>query len=194
MTIASTSAEERNPHQVLSERDAANVRSEYCTIRWHVTQTYANHEKRVADHLSMRQITNFVPLYESVRQWKDRRVMLRLPLFPGYIFTRIEWQSRLRVLQVPGVARLVEFGGIPAALPEDEIDALRLGLRSGLRISPHPYLTVGRRVRIVHGPLAGLDGILSRWKGRCRVVLSLDAIQRSVAVDVDVCAVEPIFG
>jgi transcription antitermination factor NusG len=159
--------------------------------RWYAAYTSANHEKRVAEQLAARAVEYFLPLYDSVRRWKDRRVTLQLPLFPGYVFVRMELRNRLHVLQTPGVARLVGFNGTPTALPHEEIDALRAGLTRGVRVEPHPYLSVGRRARIKHGPLTGMEGVLVRWKGNWRVVLSLDLIQRSVAVDVDAAAVEP---
>lgn len=167
--------------------------AEFCQPRWYAAYTSANHEKRVAEQLEARTVEHFLPSYSSVRRWKDRRVTLQLPLFPGYVFVRMELRNRLQVLQLPGVARLVGFGGMPTPLPQEEIDALRAGLAGGLRAEPHPYLNVGRRVRVKQGPLAGLEGILLRWKGNWRVVLSIDLIQRSVAVDVDASALGPMI-
>src|SRR6266852_6040144 len=92
---------------------------------WYAAYTVANHEKRVAEQLGLRSVEHFVPLYESVRRWKDRKVRLQLPLFPGYVFVRLALRDRLRVLQVPGVARLVGFNGQPAVLPDKEIEALQ---------------------------------------------------------------------
>jgi len=137
-------------------------------------------------------VEHFLPLYESVRIWKDRRVKLQLPLFPGYVFVRLALRDRLRVLQVPSVVRLVGFNGHPAALPDREIEALRASVAMQLRAEPHPYLTVGRRVRIKSGPLAGVEGILTRKKNAFRVVLSLDFILRSAAVEVDISDIERI--
>lgn len=158
---------------------------EYHEARWYAAYTIANHEKRVAEQFATSAVSCFLPLYSCVRRWKDRRVTLQLPLFPGYVFVHVALRDRLRVLQTPGVARLVEFSGKPAALPEYEVEALMRGLRSGLRVEPHPYLAVGQRVRIKQGPLAGLEGIIRRLKGNWRVILSLDLIQRSVSVDLD---------
>jgi transcription antitermination factor NusG len=118
--------------------------------------------------------------------------MLQMPLFPGYVFVRMALRDRLQVQQVPGVAHLVGFDGTPAALPDEEIDALRTSLESGVRAEPHPYLTVGRHVRLKSGPLAGMQGILVRRKGNFRVVISIELIQRSVAVDADVADVEAL--
>lgn len=164
---------------------------EYLEPHWYAAYTSANHEKRVAEQLEARDVECFLPLYASVRRWKDRRVTLQLPLFPGYVFVRMALRNRLQVLQIPGVARLVGFGGIPAALPQAEVDALRAGLASGIQAEPHPFVTVGRRVRIKEGPLAGFEGVLQRWKGDWRVVLSLELIQRSVAVEVEASTLAP---
>ncbi len=154
--------------------------------RWYAAYTCANHEKRVAEQLEVRSVEHFVPLYESVRQWKDRKIRLQLPLFSGYVFVRLALRDRLRVLEVPGVVRLVGFNGLACALPDSEIEALKTGLASGVRAEPHPYLIVGRRVLITGGPFAGLEGVLKRKRNSLRVVVSLYLIQRSVAVDVDV--------
>jgi len=117
---------------------------------------------------------------------------LQLPLFPGYVFVRMAVVDRLRVLQVPGVVRLVGFNGQLAALPDEEIEALKNGLAGGVRVEPHPFLTAGRRVRIKAGPLEGREGILLRRKGSLRVVLSIEVIQRSIVVDVDVADIQPL--
>jgi len=157
----------------------------YSEVRWYAAYTCANHEKHVAEQLGVREVEHFLPLYASVRRWKDRRVTLELPLFPGYVFVRIALRNRLHVQQVPGVARLVGFDGTLAALPDQEIEALRTSLGSAVRAEPHQYLTVGRRVRVKNGPLAGMEGVLLRRKGSFRLVISLELIQRSVAVDLD---------
>jgi transcription antitermination factor NusG len=159
--------------------------AEYCEQRWYAAYTSANHEKRVSQQLGVRRVEHFLPLYSSVRQWKDRKVKLDMPLFPGYVFVRLALRDRLSVLQVPGVACLVGFNGTPAALPADEIEGVRASLVEGVRVQPHPYLAVGRRVRLQSGPLAGLTGIVVRRKSGLRFVVSVDLIQRSVAVELD---------
>lgn len=160
--------------------------------RWYAAYTSANHEKRVARQLTERSLEHFLPTYESMRRWKDRRKRLELPLFPGYVFVHLAMRDRLRVLQVPGVAKLVGFGGLPTALPEGEIEALRASLARGVRAEPHPYVQVGRRVRVTAGALAGVEGRVVRRKNRSRFVISLDLIQRSVAVEVEALEVEPV--
>lgn len=159
---------------------------------WYAAYASANHEKRVAEQLSARDVEHFLPLYASVRRWKDRRVKLELPLFPGYVFVRLALRDRLQVLQVPGVAKLVGFNGSPTALPQEEIAALRTSLANGVRADPHPHLAAGRRVRVKSGSLAGLEGVLVRKKNSTRFVISLDLIMRSVAVDIEGSEVEPV--
>lgn len=154
--------------------------------------TRANHEKRVAAQLVERGVESFLPQYESVRKWKDRWVRLRMPLFPGYIFVHLALQNRLKVLQVPGVACLVSSAGRPVAVPEEELASIREFQDKGLGVEPHPYLKAGKRVRVRSGPLAGAQGILLRRKGNFRLVISIELIQRAVAVDVDVTDVEPL--
>ena len=161
---------------------------------WYAAYTRAQHEKQVAAELETREVEHFLPLYSSMRRWKDRRVQLELPLFPGYVFVRLALRERLRVLQVPSVVRLVGFSGQPTALPDTEMEIMRSGLSQSLRAEPHPFLTVGRRVRITGGPFAGLEGVLRRKKSSMRVVVSLGLIQRSVAVDVDIADVRPVAG
>ena len=161
---------------------------------WYAAYTCAQHEKRVAAELRARKVEHFLPLYSSVRRWKDRRVSLDLPLFPGYVFVRLALCDRLRVVQIPSVVRLVGFGGLPTPLPDEELEILRSGICRSLGAEPHPFLTVGRRVRITGGPFAGLEGILKQKKKNLRVVVSLELIQRSVAVDVDAADVRPGIG
>jgi transcription antitermination factor NusG len=167
-------------------------RSEYFSARWYVAQTRSRHEKSVAEQLEGKGIEHFLPLYETVSRWKDRRMRLQMPLFAGYIFVRFPLSERLRALEIPGLARLVSFGGLAVALPDDEMEAMRNGLMSSLRAEPHPYLIVGRRVRIMGGPFAGIEGVLKRKKSNLRVVVSLDLIQRAIAVDVAATDIEPL--
>lgn len=164
----------------------------YLDPSWYAVCTFSNHEKRVGEQLRERAVEHFLPLYSSVRRWKDRRVQLQLPLFPGYLFVRLALRDRLRVLEIPSVARLVGFGGPPVALPDTEMDALRSSLTSQLRAEPHPYLATGRRIRVASGPLAGLEGMVVRKKKQLRFVISLDLIMRSVSVELDAADLRPV--
>jgi transcription antitermination factor NusG len=110
------------------------------------------------------------------------------------MFVRVALRDRLQVLEIPSVARLVGFNGIPTPLPEGEIEALKAGLERGVRAVPHPYLKVGRRVRITCGPLEALEGILIRRKNGLRFVVSIELIQRSILLDVEASTLEPVHG
>jgi transcription antitermination factor NusG len=180
------------------EKDAARknpVRDrEAFSSLWYAVYTRPRHEKSIAKQLSQRCIESFLPLYGSVQRWKDRKKLVWLPLFPGYVFVRMSWHNRLAILQLPGVVRFVSFGGSPAEVPEAELQALRAAVEAGARIEPHRYLNEGRRVRVYRGPLQDTEGVLVRKKGTHRLVLSIDLIQRSVAVEVDASDVTPILG
>ena len=152
---------------------------------WFAAYTCARHEKSVARQLEERKIDCFLPLYKSWRRWADRRKEIELALFPSYVFVHIDPKDRLRVLQLPGVVRLVCFNGSPAALPKFEIEGLRSGLEHGVYAQPHPYLRAGRRVRVVRGPLSGTSGILVRKRDKLRFVISIDVLMRSVAVELN---------
>jgi transcription antitermination factor NusG len=161
-------------------------------VHWYATYTCANHEKQVAVQLQLRALEFFLPLYRSVRRWKDRRVTLDLPLFPGYLFVRLALRDRMRVLQIPSVVHLVSVSGQPVAIADGEMDRLRRGLSQSLCAEPHPFLTAGRRVSIIRGPLAGCEGILRRRKNNFRFVISIDLIRSACAVDVDAADLQPI--
>lgn len=179
-----------NP-QVATFGNPADLSPARDQLNWFALYTRPRHEKCVAQQIEERRMACYLPLYRSVRRWKDRRKELELALFPGYVFVRLALQDRLRVLQLPGAVRLVSFHGQPAVLPEAEIEGLRERLSRGGCAEPHPYLTVGRRVRVCTGPMQGLEGIIVRRKDRCRVVFSLELIMRSVAVEVDETDIEP---
>jgi transcription antitermination factor NusG len=154
--------------------------------RWYAAYTSPRHEKRVEQHLSLRGVEHYLPIYSAPRKWKNGvKVLLDLPLFPGYIFVRINQMERVRVLEVPGVLAIVgRTASEMVALPENEVEALRSGLHLR-QVEPHPHLTVGHRVRIRSGALAGMEGIVVRKKSSLRVVLTMDLIMQSVSVEVD---------
>jgi transcription antitermination factor NusG len=159
----------------------------YDESRWYALYTEPRHEKYVAEQIGRQGIACYLPLYRSLRRWKDRRKELLMVLFPGYVFVQMPLQNRLRVLQLPGAVRLVSFNGHPAPMPDEEIEGLRDRLSLAGRVEPHPYLSVGRLVRVRSGPLKGLEGMIQRAKDRCRIVISIHLIMRSVAVEVDEC-------
>jgi len=153
--------------------------------RWYAVYTRSRHEKRLRQQLEGEAVECFLPLHEVVHRWKDRRALVSLPLFPGYLFVRIVLADRMHILTKPGVINLVGTHGHPSPIPDREIDALRLCSARRVRMEPHSYLPVGERVRVWNGPFAEMEGILLRRKGNCRLVLSIDLIARSVAVEVD---------
>ena len=161
-------------------------------LNWYAVQTSARHEKRVHQRFAERSVESFLPLYETVNRWKDRKVRVHLPLFPGYLFVHLDLADRLNVLQVAGVARFVNFGGAAIPVPAADIESLRAGLIGGLRVEPHPYLKVGRHARVKSGPLQGMIGILLRKKNLERVIISLDMIRRSISVEIDAAQLEPL--
>jgi transcription antitermination factor NusG len=160
---------------------------------WFALYTTSRHEKRVAEHLLHREIECYLPLYRSQRKWSDgSRVTLELPLFPRYLFVHIQRDERSSVLAVPGALAVVGgTGGEPATLSDETIEALRTGLRLH-QAQPHPFVTVGQRVRIRSGALGGLEGIVVRHKNTFRVVMTLERIMQSYAVEVDLEDLEPL--
>ena len=160
--------------------------------RWYAVWTRSRHEKSVTDQLSHKDVETFLPLYSTVRRWKNGDHRIELPLFPGYAFVRITLQHKLHVLKTAGVVRLVGVGGTPAPLEDREVESLRRALALGVKAAPHPYLTIGRRVRITAGPLAGREGLLVRRKSPIRVVWSIELIQRSILVDAEASSLEPV--
>jgi transcription antitermination factor NusG len=160
--------------------------------RWYAVSVRPRHEKVVTRHLEHQGLNYFLPVYRSVRRWKDRRKELDMALFPGYVFVNLNLRDRLGVLRAPGVVQFVNFQGQPAAVPDSEIRALESGISAGLRPQPHPYMRQGRRVRVKSGPLVGAEGIMVRRKESFRLVLSIDLLMRSVMIEIDEADVEPL--
>lgn len=159
---------------------------------WYALQTRPRHEKRVAQELRLRSIEEFLPVHKCRNRWKNGVTAdVELPLFPCYLFARISLCEKLRLLQLPGVIGFAVNSERPTALAHEDIEALRT-LSILCHAEPHPFLKAGGRVRIVAGPLTGMQGILVRRKHDLRVVLSLDFILRSVAVEVSELDIEPV--
>ncbi|MGA9673471.1 MAG: UpxY family transcription antiterminator [Terracidiphilus sp.] len=159
---------------------------------WWALYTRHQHEKTVADMLSAKGFEVFLPQYESMRRWKDRNKLLSLPLFPCYVFVRGGLHRRLQVVTTPGVHMILYYGENVAIIPEDEIQAIRRTVEGPFRVEPHPFLKCGDRVRVTRGTLEGVEGILLRKKNMCRLVLSVDMLAQSVAVEIDGADVEPV--
>ncbi|MGO8734249.1 MAG: UpxY family transcription antiterminator [Terriglobia bacterium] len=162
------------------------------TGSWCAIYTRHQHEKAIAQILSAKGIEVFLPLYNATRRWKDRTVHLSLPLFPCYLFLRGMKERRLEVVTTPGIVSILGIDGEPATIPEFEIESVRRAIEWGSRVEPHPFLRCGDKVRVISGPLQGLEGILVRKKNLYRLVLSVEILERSAAVEVDVSAVERV--
>lgn len=151
---------------------------------WHVLRAKHQHEKAVAQQLQHRCFEVFLPLYQEIRQWSDRRRTVSLPLFPGYVFFAGGLDRRLELLSTPGVCSLVMSGDKVATIPAHELDAIRQIIDAPVRVAPLPGLVRGERVRITKGPLSGLEGTVARLNDSFRLVLSVEMLSRSVAVEV----------
>lgn len=152
---------------------------------WYALQVHTNHELRVANFLRGRGYEPFVPLYRCRKLWSDRIKVVDAPLFPGYMFCRLNLHYRLPALMAPGVIRIVGRDHLPALVDEAEIDAIQTLVMSGLPNQPWPFVQEGDRVQIDRGPLRGLEGILIEVRGARRLILTVTLVQRSVAVEVD---------
>ena len=171
-----------------SAREASLAR----TSEWFAVYTRHRHEKAVAHHLDMLGFEVFLPLRFDAHQWTDRRKIIAMPLFPSYVFLSGDLKRRFDILNVPGVCLLVCSDGKPAKIPESELNAVRRIVNSLVLVEPHPFLRCGERVRVHTGPLTGIEGIVIRKKDSLRLVLSVEMLGRSVAVDVDEAHVEPV--
>jgi transcription antitermination factor NusG len=149
---------------------------------WHAAYIVARHEKVVAQQLVSRGLESFLPLYRATRRWNNRRAHVELPLFPSYLFVRVRAADRVRALEVPGVVHLVSARGAPVAVPDREIEGLRTAMQLR-RSEPCSYLRSGKRVRIKAGPLEGLEGVVVRQNSQTRIIVSVDFIQRSTAIE-----------
>ena len=161
-------------------------------LAWYALQVRSRKESYVAAQLVGKGFECLLPTYKSLRQWSDRKKELEQPLFPGYLFSRFNFQDRRPLVTVPGVLQILGNGRVGIPVSDDEISALRLAVSSGMPKQPWPYLEVGQRVRVNYGTLSGLEGILVNVKGNHRVVLSVTLLQRSVAMEVDTAWLSPL--
>jgi transcription antitermination factor NusG len=159
---------------------------------WYALYVCSHREKAVLDGLAHRDYQAFLPLYRTRRRWSDRYQDLDLPLFPGYVFCRLDLSNRLPVLMVPGVTRIVGLGKRPIPVDPDEIAAIQAAVSSGLLLQPWPFLKVGQAVAIEEGPLRNVRGILSEVHGEHHLIVSVSLLQRSVAVSMPRRWIRPI--
>lgn len=164
----------------------------YACPAWWALYTRHQHEKIVADTLSAKGFETFLPLNESLRRWKDRKKLVSLPLFPCYVFVRASLERKLQVVSTPGVQMILYRGDHIAQVPEHEIQAIRRTLEREFRVEPHPFLRCGNKFRVKRGSLEGVEGVLIRKKNLCRLILSVEMLAQSVAVEIDASDVEPV--
>jgi transcription antitermination factor NusG len=155
------------------------------TGSWHVLHVLSNHEKRVAQHLEVRSLEHYLPLYSQRVKWTDRTVVAERPLFSGYLFVRFSPESRIAVISTPGVLRLL--GDHESALVRDEdLVKIRSGLAIGMPLRPHPGITVGTTVRVCAGVFEGVEGNVTELRKQCRVVITLTAVQQCFSLEVGI--------
>lgn len=174
---------------MMNENDTANANA---GAPWYALYTRHQHEKMAADLLAKKDFHVFLPLYEATRRWKDRLKKLSLPLFPSYVFVKGGLDRQLQIMMTPGVHSIIAHGGRAAAIPEEQIEAIKRMVEGPLRTEPHPFLNCGDRVRVKCGPLEGIEGILVRKKNLTRLVLSIEMLMKSVAVEIDGWMVERV--
>jgi transcription antitermination factor NusG len=161
---------------------------------WYALTIKPRHERTASQYLRDKGFEAFSPIYYTRRRWSDRLKEVELCLFPGYVFCRFSYQERLQVLGTPGITSVVRYAKTPAPVPDAEIASIRTIVSSGRPVEPWPYLHSGDHVQIEHGCLEGLRGALAYEKGFWRVVVNVELLQRSVAVEIDREAVKLVHG
>jgi len=156
---------------------------------WRVLHVFANHEKRVAQHLMARSLEHYLPLYSVRSRWTDRVVDLERPLFAGYVFVRFPREARISVVSAPGVLRLLG-SGIGETVSVEEIERIRTGLASGCILRPHPAVSVGEVVRVNRGVFEGVEGIVTELRHQCKVIIALAATKQCFSLEVDLDDIE----
>ena len=159
---------------------------------WFALRVKSRTEKVVSTIARNKGFEEFLPLYQSRRRWSDRFKSVEMPLFPGYVFCRLNPEFRLPLLTIPGVMSFVGIGKVPVPIDETEIAAIQAAVGAGLSAEPYPFLEVGQRVRLAEGPLTGLEGLLVEVRKQQRLVVSVSMLKRSVAVEIDRQWVRPL--
>jgi transcription antitermination factor NusG len=186
MTLIQQTLEQTVPHHI-SPRAGEN-------LSWYAIQTMPRHERKVAAELQRKDLHTFLPIYPCTRQWSDRRRVVDMPLFPGYVFLQMgpAPEKRIAVLRTSGVTSFVGVRGIGIPIPESQIVAVETILEQRLPCSPYPFLNIGQRVRLRGGSLEGIEGILTEIKGDQSLVISVELIQRALAIRVAGYRIEPV--
>ncbi len=154
-------------------------------LKWYALKVKTQHELVVYGSLSYNSIEGFHPTCKAKRKWSDRVKLIDEPLFAGYVFGRFEYENRVPLLRIPGVISIVSFAGIPAPIPDEEINTIRRLITSSYAVKPWPLLKVGQQVVVKNGPLRGVAGILAAEKDAWRVVVGIEMLNRAVSVVID---------
>jgi len=158
---------------------------------WQVLHVYSNHEKRVAQHLAVRSVENYVPLYTERKRWTDRTVVTERPLFSGYVFVRFSTSSRLHVISTPGVLRILGDEEKDLVSCED-LDRIREGLATGLPLRPHPVASIGTPVRVRDGIFAGVEGVVTELRKQCKVIVTLSGAQQAFSLEMQLADLDMV--
>lgn len=164
------------------------------SLEWYAVHTRSRHEQKVSGRLTDKSIHTFLPKIEVWSRRRDRRKRMQIPLFPGYLFVNVELDNYicLDILKTPGVAYIVGNNGKCHPIPGNQIVSIQNALAKGALLTSYPYLKVGRRVRVVNGPLTGCEGILLRYKtNKQRLIMSVDLLGQSLSTEIDEADVEP---
>jgi transcription antitermination factor NusG len=164
-------------------------------LRWYAIHVRSRHEFQIFDRLKLKDIEAFLPTVEKLRKWKDRKKLVTFPLFPGYLFVRIteDARSMLEVLKIRGVVNMIcTLPGEPAPIPDEQINTLQTLVENSEALDPYPFLTEGQNVRIIKGPMAGIEGILVEKLDKHFLVLSVDVLKQGVALTINAAEVEKI--
>lgn len=192
MAVAYRFRVQMTTNNTLETMQRASQDSDGKPFPWYALQVRTQHERGVAEFLRGGGFDWFLPLYKCRKRWSDRVKEVEIPLFPGYLFCRFNAHDRLPILKTPGVIQIVGYNRRPVEIDEAEICDIRTLVGSGMASQPWPYLHVGDRVQIESGPLQGMSGILTNFKGKHRLIVSITLLQRAVAVEIDGALVTPL--
>jgi transcription antitermination factor NusG len=170
---------------------AASEKLIQCDERWYALYTRHQHERSVAAHLESRGFSTLCPTYTEIRQWRDRKKEITLPIFPCYVFIQGGIERQVSLLSTPGVHSIVCTGKIPAPIDDDEIAAIRRVMDHSIAMEPAPFISEGDRIRVVCGPLKGVEGVVQRRKDAMRLVISVEILGRSASVGIQSHEIEP---
>ncbi len=161
-------------------------------LQWYAVYTRPRNEKKVYELLTEKRIETFLPLVRRTRQWKDRKKKVDMPLFNSYLFVKIDYKDRFPVLQTHGVVKIITFNGVPAVVPEWQIESLRRMIAHPDRIQLENYMRPGEQVKVISGPFEGMQGTIKHLRGEDRLVISIDGILQSVSVDIDLADIKKL--